>query len=78
MLDWPQIRTLQRFVQDWPKSPGNLDGNFEALKVRSQNFSEEQKYVSVSCDEMSLKTFLDYDRTKDMIIGLQNFGDGNR
>ena len=78
MLNWPQIRTLQHFVKDWPKAPGNLNGTFEALRVRAQDFTDEDKFVSVSCDEMSLKTFLDYDRFKDKIIGLQDFGDENR
>ena len=78
MLNWPQIRTLQHFVKDWPKAPGNLNGTFEVLRVRAQDFTEEDKFVSVFCDEMSLKTFLDNDRFKDKIIGLQDFGDENR
>ena len=73
MLNWAQIRTLQHFVKDWPKAPGNLNGTFEALRVRAQDFIEEDKFVSVSCDEMFLKTFLDYDSFKDKNIGLQDF-----
>ena len=56
MLNWPETRALRRFLKDWPKAPGNLDGSFEALKVRAQDFTDEDKFVSVSCDEMSLKT----------------------
>ena len=48
------------------------------LKVRAQDFTDEDKLFRVFYEEMSLKTFLDYDRFKDEIIGLQGFRDKNR
>lgn len=77
-LDWPDPRTLSEFVTDWPKSPGLKTSHLNLLKMRANDLDVEQKYVSISCDEMSLKVNLFYDRKYDKIVGLEDYGEGNR
>lgn len=50
----------------------------EVLKLCARYFTEEQKYATVSCDEIALKVFLDYDRCNQKIIAFEDYGDGNR
>ncbi|XP_037930847.1 uncharacterized protein LOC119665688 [Teleopsis dalmanni] len=77
-FNWPCERTLRNFVQSWPKSPGCTHSSIKALELRSRGFTYEQRFVSISCDEMFLRAHLQYDRHNDKIIGLEDFGDEDR
>ncbi len=77
-LDFPSESTLENFVTDWPRFPGCTQSSIKSLEIRSRGFSFEQKFVSISCDEMSLKCHLQYDRKFDRIIGIEDYGDENR
>lgn len=77
-LELPEKRVLLDFVSSWPKSPGLKKEHLNLLAIRAKTLTDEQKYVTISCDEMSLKTHMTYDRKTDKIIGLEDFGDGNR
>jgi len=65
-------------VSNWPKSPGCANSTIKALQLRSLGFSEKDKYVSICVDEMSLSPNLVFDRREDKIIGLEDFGNGDR
>ncbi|XP_049315827.1 uncharacterized protein LOC125779232 [Bactrocera dorsalis] len=77
-LDFPSESTLENFVTDWPRFPGCTQSSIKSLEIRSRGFTFEQKFVSVSCDEMSLKCHLQYDRKFDRVIGIEDYGDENR
>ncbi len=77
-FNWPSPRTLTQFIQSWPRSPGCTYSSIKTLELRSRGFTSDQKYVSICCDEMSLKTHLQYDRYRDLIVGLEDYGDENR
>lgn len=77
-FSWPSVRTLRRLVSNWPKAPGNLSSTIKALELRTANWSELEKFVSICVDEMSLTPNLIYDRGSDKIIGLEDYGSGFR
>ncbi|XP_054084655.1 uncharacterized protein LOC128921352 [Zeugodacus cucurbitae] len=77
-LSFPSENTLHNFVTDWPRFPGCTQSSIKSLEIRCRGFSFEQKFVSVSCDEMSLKCHLQYDRKFNRVIGLEDYGDENR
>ncbi|XP_017469534.1 PREDICTED: uncharacterized protein LOC108361430 [Rhagoletis zephyria] len=78
LFKWPSKKTLELFVQGWPRNPGCNYSSLKALELRSRGFTDAQRYVSICCDEMSLKTNVQYERSRDMIIGLEDYGDENR
>lgn len=47
----------------------------EFIKSAVKNLSEEEKYVTVAWDEMSLQTHLDFNSVKDYIDGFVDYGD---
>lgn len=46
--------------------------------MRANDLTEQQKYVTVSCDEISLKINMFYDRKLDKVIGLEDYDNQNR
>lgn len=48
---------------------------FELIKSSVNNLSENEKYVTVGWDEMSLLSHLDYNFVKDYIDGFVDYGD---
>ena len=77
-LGLPSRKTLQRFVMCWPRSPGCSNSTIKFLALRTKGFTPEQRFVSISCDEMSLKKCLEYDIRFDKIVGLEDLGNGDR
>lgn len=73
-MDWPDARTLQEFTSEWPKTPGLNRSHLQLLQMRANELTDEQKYVTICCDEMSLKVHMYYDRKFDKIVGLEDYG----
>ncbi|CAB3980293.1 Transposable element P transposase [Paramuricea clavata] len=78
----PSKRSLMRWVSGLPRCPGLTK---EAMNVIAEKVSmgvklmdENAKICTISMDEMSLKVNLAYDSCKDEIIGLKDFGDGEK
>lgn len=57
--------------KDWP---GLNQTNFNLLKIRANGLKDQQKYVTKSGDEMSLKINMFYNRKMNKTIGLDDFG----
>ncbi|XP_067621448.1 uncharacterized protein [Eurosta solidaginis] len=78
LFTWPSRKILEKFVQSWPRNPGCGYSSIKALELRSRGFTEAQKHVSICCDEMSLKVHVQFERNRDLIMGLEDYGDENR
>ncbi|XP_069968056.1 uncharacterized protein [Bactrocera oleae] len=76
LLRFPEKRTLDEFVSEWPRDPGCSNSSLKCL--RSRGFTQDQKFVSILCDEMALKSHLQYVPKYDQIIGVEDYGDENR
>lgn len=48
------------------------------LQMTANELTDEQKNVTICCDEISLKVHMYYDRNFDKIFGLEDYGDENR
>ncbi len=78
ILRFPDERTLDEFVSEWPRDPGCNSSSIRCLELRSRGFSQEQKFVSILCDEMALKSHMQYLPKFDKIVGVEDYGDENR
>ncbi|XP_036329325.1 uncharacterized protein LOC118741457 isoform X1 [Rhagoletis pomonella] len=78
LFHWPSSTTLSNFIKGWPRNPGCSTSSIKSLELRSRGFTREQKFISLCCDEMSLKIHLKYDKNRDLIVGLEDYGDENR
>ena len=70
----PSKRTLQRALQKCDVVPGFSEQLFDALKVKVQSMSEQDRQCAVVFDEMSLKCGLTYNVHTDSIEGFENLG----
>ncbi|XP_054746303.1 uncharacterized protein LOC129250729 [Anastrepha obliqua] len=75
---FPEEKTLYEFVSEWPHDPGSSSSSLKCLELRSRGFTQDQKFVSVLCDEMALKSHMQYVAKYDKIIGVEDYGDENR
>ncbi len=50
----------------------------EMLAAKVKLISETGKLCTLTMDEVSLKTNLQYDQTNDEMVGVEDFGDGSR
>ena len=48
------------------------------IPSRVKNMNDKEKLCIISFDEMSLKSHLDYASNKDELIGLEDYGDGEK
>ncbi|XP_024869566.1 uncharacterized protein LOC112453189 isoform X2 [Temnothorax curvispinosus] len=71
----PSVRTLQSFTYNWNILPGLNIKVFEALKIKLNSLSLIERHCVLCIDEMSLKSHLFYDVSRDEIIGFQDVGD---
>ncbi|XP_054091647.1 uncharacterized protein LOC128923155 [Zeugodacus cucurbitae] len=78
LLRFPEERTLDEFVSEWPRDPGCSNSSLKCLELRSRGFTQEQKFVSILCDEMALKSHFQYVPKFDKIVGVEDYGDENR
>lgn len=74
----PTKSSLQRYVSKMPTSAGISQASLNIIKKKVSSMSEQEKLCTLCMDEISLKTHLYYDNSRDRIIGLEDFGDGIR
>ena len=65
----PSFSTLQKKTEHIAFESGILTEIFHLLAQKSAQFSEEEKWCSLSMDEMSIKKSLDYDLKSDSFMG---------
>lgn len=74
----PTKSSLRRYISRMPAATGISQGALNIIKKKVDNMNEQEKLCTLCMDEVSLKTNLYYDITKDRIIGLEDFGNGTR
>ena len=71
----PSKRTLQKSLQNTNIAPGFNDAIFQALKLKVTTMHQNDKYVSLVFDEMSLKSALVYNKDLDHVEGFEDLGE---
>ena len=61
-----------------PTVPGFLKGAFNIIKSKVSQLLDQEKLVTLCMDEISLKNHLYYDIKVDKIVGLEDYGCGQR
>ena len=74
----PSKSSLRRYISKMPTSPGFSQGAINIIKSKVAQMDEKEKLVTLCMDEMSLKTHLYYDIAADKIVGLEDYGSGDR
>ena len=74
----PSKSSLLRWVSGLPISPGISQQALDAIESKVKCMSDAAKVCTISMDEISLKTSLQYDSTRDQVVGVEDFGNGNR
>ena len=74
----PKKRSLLKWVENLPKSPGLSDTAKHAISSKVRCMDDKSKLCTVSMDEISLKTSLLYDPSRDEVVGVEDFGNGQR
>ena len=74
----PSKRTLLRTLQRINLYPGFNDQVFDALKAKVATFDVKEKQCVLVFDEISLKSYVQYNPQGDFIEGLENFGGNNQ
>lgn len=69
VLRLPSKSTLQRFTRRWPVNPGFNEFIFQVLKCRSSFLTNKAEDCILCLDEISLKSHLFYDISRDQTIG---------
>lgn len=67
----PSQSTLKRFIRHWVIKPGFNEFIFKLFELRTGILEEKAKDCVICIDEMSIKSHLYYDISKDKIIGFQ-------
>jgi len=73
-LSLPTVRTLRRVTEQYDLQPGLNDFLFDFLEFKISTFKPEALDCFLCADEMSLKTNLFYNVSKDQIIGFNQSG----
>ena len=74
----PSKRTLLRWVSGFPISPGLSQQALDAIESKVKCMNDADKLCTISMDEMSLKTLLLYNDRRDQVVGVEDFGNGQR
>jgi hypothetical protein len=75
----PSPTTLMKLVNNLKAGPGlNSPELFKMLQMKTDNFSDDDKYCTLCLDEMSIKANLFYARQSDTIVGLEDDGMGQK
>ncbi|XP_074031854.1 uncharacterized protein [Leptinotarsa decemlineata] len=67
----PSKSTLHRFTKNWIVEPGFNDFIFRVIEFRIGLMKEKERYCILCLDEISLKSHLYYDISRDKIVGFQ-------
>lgn len=65
----PSIRTLQHRTEHLQFNSGILPEVFELLKIKASTMPEKERLCSLSMDEFSVKSSVEYDQKSDKFIG---------
>lgn len=68
-MQFPSLRTLRRVTEKIEIIPGLNDVLFEAMVFKINNLKDDAKDCVLTMDEMTVKTNLFYNLSKDYIIG---------
>jgi len=68
-FSFPSIRTLRKITSKYEFQPGLNDFMFDFLSFKTKTFSSDMLNCILCADEMSIKTNLFYNLSKDQIIG---------
>ena len=74
----PSKSSLLRWVSGFPLSPDISQPALDAIESKVNCMSDAGKLCTISMDEISLKTSLQYDSTRDDVVGVEDFGNGHR
>ena len=61
-----------------PTVPGFSQGTINIIKSKVPHLPDQEKLVTICMDEIALKTHLYYDIKADKIVGLEDYGSGQR
>ena len=70
----PSKRTLQIWLANLEIKPGFTDSVFSLLQKKVNSMDERDRVCVLLLDEMSLKSGLSYNTSKDVIIGFEDYG----
>ena len=70
----PAVSTLRRTMQNVQVYPGFSQNILQALKLKVDSMPPKSRLVSVVLDEMSIKEAVVYNRERDEVEGLEDFG----
>ena len=70
----PSKRSLLRWVSVLPDKPGLTDEAMEVIEQKVKTMNESSKQCIITLDEMSIKSNLQYDPSKDQVIGVEDDG----
>ena len=74
----PTKSSLRRYISKMPTLPGFSQGAINIIKSKLSEVNEQERFVTLCMDEISLKTHLYYDISADKIVGLEDYGSGYR
>ena len=74
----PTKASLCKYIPKIPAATGISQGALNIIKRKVDNMSESEKLCTLCMDEISLKTNMHYDISKEIIVGLEDFGSGTR
>ncbi|KAB0803623.1 hypothetical protein PPYR_00593 [Photinus pyralis] len=70
----PGVSTIKKWMQVFDFNAGFSSEVFRNIRMAARQMNEMQKICILSFDEMSIKRNLDYNKSKDLIEGFQDFG----
>ena len=74
----PSKSTLLKWVSGLPNCPGLTQQAMHVIESKVKAMSQSSRQCTISLDEISIKANLSYDSSKDEIVGLEDFGDGQK
>lgn len=74
----PGPRTLLKYVGNLKINAGLNEAIFYTLKLKVENFTDENKLCSLCVDEISIKSHLFYQIGLDEVIGFEDFGEDTK
>ena len=77
-LCFPCNTTIVNLLNKSPNNPELTEFPMNFISSRVKSMNENEKLCILSCEEISLKTHLDYCTNKDLLIGLKGYSDGEK
>ena len=74
----PSVRTMRRAVQGIQIFPGFSENILQALSLKVHSLPANHALCALIFDELSIKEMVSYDKERDRVEGLEDFGDHGR